>query len=146
MSSTATALADPTAPTTDERAAHAPICADDSPDVGLGADLSASGALAAACAAGSVALYRRRRTGTARRVPYLAPGTAAREVADWMADRREDGASVAALACEAGCSRVTVRRTLAALDLAYAVEDGDLDDLYGPDVVALVVAGDEDAE
>jgi hypothetical protein len=93
-----------------------------------------------------VHLYRQRGTGSFRRLPYLAPDTEAREVADWLALRREEGASVATIAAEAGCSRVRVRRTLVALDMAEAVEDGDLDELYEDGVVALVIAGDEDAQ
>lgn len=144
--STATALASPTGPTADERGPLRPICADDRADNGPTAEPALSGALAAACAAGSVALYRQRSTGSLRRVPYLAPDTDAREAAAWFALRRDDGAAVATIATEAGVSRVTVRRALAALDLAEAVEDGDLDDMYGEGVVAIVVAGDEDSE
>lgn len=104
-----------------------------------------AGLLAEACAAGRVALFRQRGTGTLRRLPYLADGSEAREVAEWFAAAREDGASVATIAGEAGVSRATVRRALAALALTEEVEAGDLDDVYAPDVVAVVVGGsDED--
>jgi len=134
-----------TAPT---GSAPAPTYADADPPVGPVAEHSTpqpSTRLAAACAARTVALYRQRATGSLRRLPYLAPDTTAREVAEWFALRRDEGQRVAAIAAEAGVSRVTVRRTLVALDLAEAVEDGDLDDLYDEDTVALVLAGDEDA-
>lgn len=148
MSSTATALLATTTATTPEGSAPAPTYADADALVGPVADTTEqnpSTGLAAACAAGTVALYRRRGTGSLRRVPYLAPETTAREIAEWFALRREEGLRVAAIASEAGCSRVTVRRTLVALDLAEALEDGDLDDLYAEDTVALVLAGDQDA-
>lgn len=104
-----------------------------------------AGLLADACAAGRVALFRERGTGTLRRLPYLAPDSEAREVAEWCAAAREDGASVATIASESGVSRATVRRALAALALTEEVEAGDLDDVYAPDVVAVVVGGsDED--
>lgn len=111
-----------------------------------GTDHSASaGLLADACAAGRVALFRERDTGTLRRLPYLAPESEAREVAEWFAAAREDGASVATIAGEAGCSRATVRRALAALALTEEVEAGDLDEMYEDGVVAVVVSGsDED--
>lgn len=104
-----------------------------------------TGLLADACARGDVSLFRERGTGTLRRLPYLAPGGEAREVAEWFASRRDDGASVAAIAGESGVSKATVRRALAALALTEEVEAGDLDDVYAPDVVAVVVGGsDED--
>jgi hypothetical protein len=52
---------------------------------------------------------------------------------------------VGAIAAEAGASRLTVRRTLVVLDLAEAVEDGDLDDLYTDGVVAIVVEAEDGA-
>lgn len=104
----------------------------------------AAGLLAEACSRGTVALFRQRGTGTLRRLPYLAPESEAREVADWFACRREDGASVASIAAEAGVSRATVRRALAALALTEEVEAGDLDDVYAPDVVAVVVGGNDE--
>lgn len=117
---------------------------------GLGTEPSGyvgSSGLAAACAAGTVALYRERGNGTLRRLPYLAPGSPAREVADWFAMRLEEGATVAVISTEAGVSRITVRRTLAALALTEAIEDGDHDDAYEPGVVALVLGGvDEDGD
>lgn len=111
-----------------------------------GAADQGSAALLAAVASGAVALYRRRGTGTLRRLPYLAPGTPAREAANWYALRLDQGASVANIAGEAQVSRANVRRALAALDLAEAVEDGDLDDLYAEGTDALVFGADEDEQ
>lgn len=144
---TSTALATPPPAHADEASAPEPTYADADAQVGPvpeAAEQSPSAGLAAACAAGTVGLYRQRGTGTLRRVPYLAPDSTAREVAEWFVLRRDEGQRVAAIAAEAGVSRVTVRRTLVALDLAEAIEDGDLDDLYDDDTLALVLAGDED--
>jgi hypothetical protein len=94
------------------------------------------GLLAAALAAGAVSLYRVRRSGTLRHLTYLAPGSEAREVAEWYAYRLDEGVTIKGLAAEAGTRPLTVRRALWALDLAEAVEDGDLDGLcdeYDPD-------------
>lgn len=143
---TAPPLPRPHGPTSAGGTASAPICGPADAEGLPVPEASVSAGLAAACADGTVALYRQRGNGSLRRVPYLAPGHPAREVAEWFALRREAGASIATVAREANVSRVSVRRTLAALDLAEAVEDGDLDDLYDEGVTALVVAGDEDAE
>jgi len=106
-------------------------------------------ALAAALAEGSLRLRWQRGTGTLRALPYLADGTPAREVATYFQLRREEGASVAAIAADTGTSRATVRRALTALALTEAVEDGDLDELLDEDTLAageLVLGGlsDED--
>ncbi|MDQ1629448.1 MAG: hypothetical protein QOI54_3192 [Actinomycetota bacterium] len=87
-------------------------------------------ALAAAVADGSVALYRVRVSGTLRRLTYLAEGTEAREVANWYAERLDEGATVKDVAAEAGVRPLAVRRSVWALELAEAIDDGDLDDLW----------------
>lgn len=101
-----------------------------------------TGLLRAAASAGTVRFYRQRANGSTRAIPYLAEGTEGREVAEWVAARTDDGASVATVAEETGLSRATVRRTLAALALTEEVEDGDLDDLYEDGVTEIVLAGD----
>jgi hypothetical protein len=90
------------------------------------------GVLAAAVAAGAVHLYRARRTGTLRRLTYLAPASEGREEAEWYALRLDEGATINQLAGEVGVRPLTVRRALWALDLTEALEAGDLDDLYDP--------------
>lgn len=109
---------------------HEPVDADQADEQPPHAPGAESGVLAAAVAAGTVALYRVRRTGTLRRLAYLAPGTTARQEADWYAMRLDEGATIKDLAAEAGVRPLTVRRALWALDLAESVEDGDLDDLW----------------
>jgi hypothetical protein len=104
------------------------------------------GALAALCAAGSVRLYRQRAVGTWRALPYLAPDTAGRETAEYLAELLEDGASVAQAAADTGLSKATVRRAIENLALAYDIEAGDYDDLVEDGLDAVVFAGDADEE
>lgn len=100
--------------------------------------------LAAACALGTVQLYRERGTGTLRHLDYLTGE--AREVAEWYAERRESGLSVRTIATEAATSTSTVRRVLKALELTEAIEAGDHDDLWAEDLEALIFSGEEEAE
>jgi hypothetical protein len=116
------------------------------PELAEGGTSTRPGALAALVAAGAVALYQQRRTGTLRRIAYPCPGTPARETAEYLADRVDDGASVAALAVETGLSRATVRRSLAALDLAHEIEAGDHDDVVEPDLTAVVFAATDEED
>lgn len=101
-------------------------------------------ALAAACAAGAVRLFKLRGTGTLRRLPYLTG--AAREHAEWFAYRLETGASVATIAAETGTSRATVRRNLAALALTEEIESGLHDDIWEDGLTEVVFGGYEDEE
>jgi len=109
------------------------------------ADPSASaGLLAAAVAEGRIKLYRQRANGSTRRITYLAPGSTARDEAEYLAMRVDEGMSVAALAIDTDLSRPTIRRTLAALEWAEEIEDGEWDDMYADDVDALFVFGSDD--
>jgi hypothetical protein len=108
---------------------------------------SAPGALAAACAAGTVALYRVRASGTLRHIPFLVDGTPARMEAEWYAWQiADEGQPVRVVATAAGVSVATLRRALTALALTEAIEDQELDDLYAPDVEAIFVEGTTDYE
>lgn len=95
------------------------------------------GPLSAACAAGTVRLYRVRATGTTRAVPYLADGTPQREVAEWLDAALEGGTSLRTAATDAGLSLPTARRLVTALAITEEIEAGDWDDQYAPDVTAL---------
>ena len=116
------------------------------PESAEGGTTTQPGALAALCAAGSVRLFRQRASGSLRALPYLCPGTHARETAEYLADLVDDGASVAAAATATGLSRASVRRALANLSLAEDIEDGLHGDTAEPDLTALVFAGDADEE
>jgi len=130
-------LADPIPTPTDETAETATpgAPANRAPSAGLLAD---------AVAAGRVKLYRQRSNGSTRRIAYLAPDSPAREVAEYLALRVDEGISVAVLAIDTDLSRPTIRRTLAALEWAEEIEDGEWDDMYADDVDALFVFGSDD--
>ncbi|GAB3985680.1 hypothetical protein V1634_29745 [Plantactinospora veratri] len=100
--------------------------------------------LAAACAAGTVRLFRLRGNGTTRRLMWLTGE--ALEVAEWYRLRLDQGASVRQIAEECQTSRPTVRRALGVLDLMDAIEAGEHDDLYADGVTEVLFASDEDGE
>jgi hypothetical protein len=79
---------------------------------------------AAESAQADVAFYRQRKSGTLRRLPYLAPGTPERKAAEKVAAQVDKGTPVAVIAEASGRSLSTVRRLLAAVDLAREVESG----------------------
>jgi hypothetical protein len=111
---------------------HEPVDADQADEQPTPGPMATPGVLAAAVAAGRVHLYRARRTGTLRRLTYLAPGSEEREVAEFLAYRLDEGTTIKDLAAEVGWRPLTVRRALWSLDLTGAIEDGLLDDLYDP--------------
>lgn len=131
-------VAEPTEP---EVAASAPASTPEADD-DEAQESAAPSPLAAACAAGTVKLFRLRGTGTVRRLPFLTDGSPAREVAEWYRMRVEEGASVRDIAAEAEVSKATVRRNLYALAVTESVEEGELDELWGgPEDTELVLAG-----
>lgn len=75
-----------------------------------------------------VQFYRLRKSGTIRRLPYLAPGSPERKDAEKVAAQVAKGKSVATIAEETGRSLSTVRRMVAAVQLAEEVETGKYDD------------------
>ncbi len=116
------------------------------PELADGGTSTQPGALAALCADHAVRLYRQRSVGTLRALPYLAPGTPARETAEYVNELVEDGASVAQAAADTGLSKATVRRAIENLALAYDIEAGDYDDLVEDGLDAVILAGDADEE
>jgi hypothetical protein len=146
MTSTATASATPSSAAPDlagteptQNAATAVV----GPVADLALASAPAGHTAEAAAAGVVTFYRLRGNGSARHLPYLAPDSAEREVAEWFTEQYEAGASVSALARETGVSRATVRRALAAVELADDIELGYYDDLVTDDVDAVFLAADD---
>jgi hypothetical protein len=97
--------------------------------------------LAAACAAGTVALYRLRGTGTTRRLPWLTG--AALETAEWYRLRVNQGATVRQVAEECLTSKPTVRRALNALALMEEITDGVHDDAYTEGVTEILFSGED---
>ena len=100
--------------------------------------------LAAACAAGTVKLFRLRGTGTTRRLTWLAGE--ALETAEWYRLRVDEGATVRQVAEDCGTSKATVRRALNTLALMDEITDGLHDDLYAEDVTEIVFGADADED
>lgn len=75
-----------------------------------------------------VQFYRLRKSGTMRRLPYLAPSTPERKDAEKVAAQVAKGKSIATIAEETGRSLSTVRRMVAAVQLAEEVETGKYDE------------------
>jgi hypothetical protein len=86
---------------------------------------SAPAPLAAELAAGTVRLlWVRKKNGTTRNVPYLAPASATRATAEAIAADRAAGKTVVEISAALHLSVPTVRRALTNLVLAEAIEAG----------------------
>ena len=92
-------------------------------------------------------MYRQRKVGTLRLLPFYAKGSEARSRAEAMARAvKADGVKASAVA--AGVSLVTARRMVASLDLSLAIERKELDAFWdgtAPTVVLPPRATDADA-
>lgn len=75
-----------------------------------------------------VKFYRLRKVGTARRLPYLAPGTPERKDAEKVAAQIAKGKSATEVAEATDRSVSTIRRLVAAAQLAEEVESGAYDE------------------
>ena len=95
--------------------------------------------LAQAAAKGEVRFLHQRANGTLRRLPYLAPGTPERKRAEHVAQRREKGQTIDAIAGDQKLSKATVRRLLSGLMLARAVEAGTHDKAWDGTAGAKIV-------
>jgi len=80
-------------------------------------------------ASGNVQLYTVRGNGTTRHIPFFAEGTEDREVAEQVAEWREDGRTMKAIATELHLSVPSVRRMLNSLYLSEDVESYDEEDI-----------------
>jgi DNA invertase Pin-like site-specific DNA recombinase len=78
-----------------------------------------------AASLGVVKLVRKRKNGTLRSLPYLAPGTTQRKDAEAVVARRAKGETVNAIAEDLKTSVATVRRTETNLLLAQEIEAGE---------------------
>ena len=97
-----------------------------------------------AAAAGVVRLFRQRKNGTLRSLPYLAPNSESRAEAETVAARREEGETIGTISEDLNLSTATVRRMLTNLLLAQAIEAGEYADKWTPgekQVVISVVEG-----
>ncbi len=93
-----------------------------------------------AAAAGTVRLFRQRKNGTLRSLPYLAPGTDQRTQAEAVAARRDKGETVGTIAEDLNLSVATVRRMITNLLLAHAIEAGEHADRYTPGEKKVVIS------
>lgn len=82
---------------------------------------------------GKVQFYRVRKNGTTRHIPYLAPNTEQRDIAEKVEALRDKGVSVAEIAKTMDVSQPTVRRYIERLRFAREIEKA-----KGQDVQALV--------
>ena len=71
---------------------------------------------------GTVKFYRVRGDGSARHIPYLAPGTTQRDQAEMVQSAIKKGFSVAELADQLEISQPTIRRLVERLALSKALE------------------------
>ena len=95
--------------------------------------------LVEALSTGQATLLKVRGNGTKRSLPYLAVGTEQRKQAEAVANMKEDGQTVEAIAEALKVSNATARRFLTNLDLAHAVEAGDHDAAWKPGIKEVVV-------
>lgn len=91
--------------------------------------------LATEAAEGTVKFHTERSNGTTRRIQFLAEGTDARLVAEWVMEQRTDGRTMKAIAAEMHVSVPTVRRMINALLLTWEVEEDAADLLDSVTVV-----------
>jgi hypothetical protein len=92
-------------------------------------------------AEGNVQFYRVRGNGTTRHIPFFAEGTKDREVAEWVAEQREDGVTMKALATELHLSVPSVRRILNSLLLSEEVDEYEDEDIA--EILAVANEGTE---
>ncbi|KAA1378548.1 hypothetical protein [Aeromicrobium fastidiosum] len=81
--------------------------------------------LTEAASLGVVKLVRKRKNGTLRSLPYLAPGTPQRKDAEAVVARRVKGETINAIAEDLNTSIATVRRMETNLKLAQEIEAGE---------------------
>jgi hypothetical protein len=80
-------------------------------------------------ATGTAQLHRERGNGTTRRVHYLAPGTEARELAEYIEAQRDNDLTMAAISAELHMSPAATRRALNDLILTREYEEMDAEEL-----------------
>lgn len=80
-------------------------------------------------AAGKVQFHTERSNGTFRRVHFLADGTKEREIAEWVAEQREQGVTMRKIAAELHASVPAVRRMINDLLMTEEFEQMDAEEL-----------------
>jgi hypothetical protein len=92
-------------------------------------------------AAGTAQIHKERSNGTTRRIHFLAPGTEARELAEYVEAQRDNGLTMAAIAASLHLSAAATRRALNDLILTREFEEMDAEEIEG-----LLTGGEELAE
>jgi hypothetical protein len=82
-------------------------------------------------ASGTVVLHKERDNGTTRRIHFLAPGTEARELAEYVEAQRDNGLTMKAISAELHLSTAATRRALNDLILTREFEDMDAEEIEG---------------
>lgn len=82
-------------------------------------------------AAGTVTLHKERANGTTRKLHFLAPGTEAREVAEYVEAQRDNGLTMAQISSELHLSAAATRRALNDLILTREYEEMDQEEIEG---------------
>lgn len=100
--------------------------------------------LAAACAAGTVRLFRLRSSGTTRRIPWLTGD--ALETAEWYRLQLDEGLSVRQMAEDCATSKATVRRALTTLALMDEVTEGLHDDAWSEGVTEIMFSFSDEGD
>lgn len=93
---------------------------------------------------GKVKVYRERGNGTLRHIPFLAEGTAEREIAEWVREQREER-TMRDIAAEIHESVPSVRRRLNALEITEEVEAYEDEDITEILAAASTLAAAADA-
>lgn len=99
----------------------------------------------AAAVAGRVKVYRERGNGTLRHIPFLAEGTADREIAEWVREQRDER-TMKDIAAEMHESVPSVRRRLNALEITEEVEAYEDEDLAEIFAAASALAASADSQ
>ena len=85
--------------------------------------------LLADLAAGTAQLHKERSNGTTRRIHFLAPGSEARELAEFIDAQRDNGLTMAAIAASLHMSPAAARRAYNDLLLTREFEELDAEEL-----------------
>lgn len=80
-------------------------------------------------AAGTAQLHKERSNGTTRRLHFLAPGTEARELAEYIDAQRDNGLTMAAIAASLHLSTAATRRAYNDLTLTREFEELDAEEI-----------------
>jgi AraC-like DNA-binding protein len=102
------------------------------------ADTTTAATFLADLAAGTAQLHKERANGTTRRLHFLAPGSEARELADFIDAQRDNGLTMAAIAASLHMSPAAARRAYNDLLLTREYEE-----LEAEEIEALLLGAED---